>query len=547
MSLKLAFNPMVIDPKNGAMKSAMLGGLSLPRSLDVPAPLAFGQDNANPSDPTLLPFLTSLRIIMASDEEIYFSEPDSAESFSHEMRPDTELRVWKWLNKNVNSDGPLKRLILDRLQELCIRRNPQKKIGTSGEIVDDDKINQLLEWGRNNGVVPRDVQLKIANFDEHGRGVFSADHLERDTSIFQLPYHLIINIETAMKSEHGQLFQELSSEGTHEDMILLLFILLEKNKGRDSTWFHYFETLPQDPNIALVYNLSDLMSLDGLPLMMEILDAKEALRQYHESLFPSLSEKYPKLFPANSFQYEDLLWARAIFDSRGFSIDFGEGRLLNCLLPVVDMLNTSNSPQLEGNPSRDDDKIFRVSTVCQTEKGTELSVSYGPYSGRELLLNYGFVPTVVGGNEYDRMRIHFAVPLDDDAERKINQLTHRGISLDHILRRGKLSPSLMGALRVCVADSSELDLLESEDAPNPVSRPLNPLNEERALCQLQMTLDEIEAELGLEDDEDEDDDETPMEDHNTMMCKRQTQKEILASARAEMDSLMHSFCGTNEA
>lgn len=64
----------------------------------------------------------------------------------------------------------------------------------------------------------------------------------------------------------------------------------------------------------------DLKALDGTPLMMDILTIKETLLASYNGLFPSLSEQYPEVFPEEHFTYEQFIWARAMFDSRGFLI-----------------------------------------------------------------------------------------------------------------------------------------------------------------------------------------------------------------------------------
>jgi hypothetical protein len=63
--------------------------------------------------------------------------------------------------------------------------------------------------------------------------------------VLRLPAHLIINLDTALKSERAELYQRLmEEEDVHEDTILILFILSEKNK-QNSLWKPYFDTLPE--------------------------------------------------------------------------------------------------------------------------------------------------------------------------------------------------------------------------------------------------------------------------------------------------------------
>ena len=163
---------------------------------------------------------------------------------------------------------------------------------------------------------------------------------------------------------------------------------------------------------------------------MDIVMAKEQLQSYYDSIFPSLSEQAPQMFPESIYTFENFLWARSVFESRGFSFTIN-GQVRNCLLPFVDMLNTSNYPQLE---SKFDDvsQEFQVNAFSDCN-GTQLYINYGPYSNRELFLNYGFM---IDNNPYDRFRISFEIPLDTYYNTKSELLEKHGLSLDHYLRRG---------------------------------------------------------------------------------------------------------------
>jgi hypothetical protein len=58
------------------------------------------------------------------------------------------------------------------------------------------------------------------------------------------------------------------------------------------------------------------------------------------------------VFPAERFTLEEFIWARAMFDSRGFSVQL-DGETRKCLLPVIDSMNSSRAPQMEGRGQYD--------------------------------------------------------------------------------------------------------------------------------------------------------------------------------------------------
>lgn len=106
---------------------------------------------------------------------------------------------------------------------------------------------------------------------------------------------------------------------TDEDTILLLFTIHERFNP-NSPFAPYFSLLPETLSSGLFFEGMDLKALDGVPLMMDILTIKESLLDSYNALFPDLSEKHPDVFPADRFTYENFVWARSMFDSRGFLI-----------------------------------------------------------------------------------------------------------------------------------------------------------------------------------------------------------------------------------
>ena len=113
-----------------------------------------------------------------------------------------------------------------------------------------------------------------------------------------------------------QIFNSLE---TDPDTILLLFTIHERYNPA-SPWAPYFALLPDSIPSGLFFEGMDLKALDGSPLMMDILTIKENLLNSYNALFPSLSEQHPQVFPEVRFTYENFIWARAMFDSRGFLI-----------------------------------------------------------------------------------------------------------------------------------------------------------------------------------------------------------------------------------
>jgi hypothetical protein len=106
------------------------------------------------------------------------------------------------------------------------------------------------------------------------------------------------------------------------------------------------------------------------------------------------------------------------------------------------MLNTSNFPQLgtqtnfysHNVESKFDDVSQEFHVLAFSEcGGTQLYINYGPYSNRELFLNYGFM---IDDNPYDRFRINIEVPLDTYYDAKSKLIEDYALPLDNFLRKG---------------------------------------------------------------------------------------------------------------
>src|SRR5690242_4059650 len=57
----------------------------------------------------------------------------------------------------------------------------------------------------------------------------------------------------------------------------------------------------------------------------------------------------------------------------------------------------------------EDSEFLQISAFADIPANTQVYINYGPYSNRELFLNYGFM---IPDNPYDRCRLSFEIPFD---------------------------------------------------------------------------------------------------------------------------------------
>jgi len=271
---------------------------------------------------------------------------------------------------------------------------------------------------------------------------------------------------------------------------------MKKFVNPSSRWKPYFDILPEIDELtsAQVFYAFEMKEVEEKPLMPQLLEMRASLRESYYNIFPALSTNQPQHFPSVSFSWENFLWARAIFDSRGFSMKIG-GVIRNCLIPFVDMCNTCIYSQLDGRGYFcEKTQSFRLNALGTCQSGQQIFLNYGPYCNEELLLYYGIT---LKDNPYDCFSFELQLASDEEEDEEFSLLIKRkeallklfGLGLVHSIRKmNPLPPSLLGALRILSLSQDELKQIERH-APktheiDPREGQVSRENEERVLCGL---------------------------------------------------------------
>ncbi|KJE95153.1 hypothetical protein CAOG_005634 [Capsaspora owczarzaki ATCC 30864] len=284
-------------------------------------------------------------------------------------------------------------------------------IGTRPAALESRKIgDNLLQWLHNAGMTSiAENHLSIADFEHTGRGVLANERIEAGVEVLHLPQHLLINIHVALDESHpiGRVLSDLRDE-YDDDTLLLLYVLHEKLvAGSASRWAPFFETLPATYNSPLLFHVTELLELEGTRLIDETFEIKDGLRVLHESLGP-LAEAYPALFPTDAFTYENLLWVRAMIDSRAMKLpvpaaaaavaaaapeDATETPFVANLIPFVDMINHEEHSHISVRRYDTSAKALVLTTLGACAAGTQLSLHYSTLPSWQQLLYYGMLST----------------------------------------------------------------------------------------------------------------------------------------------------------
>ena len=226
--------------------------------------------------------------------------------------------------------------------------------------------------------------------------------------------------------------------------------------------------------------------------------------------FPELSNYYPEVFVASAFTFENFLWARGLFDSRAINMKIG-GEVKTCLVPFVDMINHCLRAGVPAGAFDDETQTFKLTANSPYTQGSQVFLHYGPLKNWQLLLYYGFL---IPNNPYDSMSVYFELPEDELAEEKEALLEKHSLSREHSVRASSISPRALSALRICVADSAELELLR-DGKVDPIKGQISSRNESETLNAFLATLRALLAEralLGSGEDADEEEQEEEEEE-----------------------------------
>jgi hypothetical protein len=217
-----------------------------------------------------------------------------------------------------------------------------------------------------------------------------------------------------------------------------------------------------------------------------------AAGQLHATLFPTLSDYYPDVFPAARFTLERLRWARALLDSREVQVR-RRGVLVSCLVPVVDMLNHRPAAHAWHRWFDDARNCLCVELNAPVaEGGTQLFLSYGPLRTWQLLQYYGMVPPTP--NPYDGIDLSLGDPaaLSPAAQALCARYA---LDANHTVRGGRLAPACWAYVRIAVATPAELRRATAAAAGGPTAwtAPLSDRNERAARAALHTALSELRA------------------------------------------------------
>eukprot|EP00584_Thalassiosira_punctigera_P020648 CAMPEP_0172563396 /NCGR_PEP_ID=MMETSP1067-20121228/100548_1 /TAXON_ID=265564 ORGANISM="Thalassiosira punctigera, Strain Tpunct2005C2" /NCGR_SAMPLE_ID=MMETSP1067 /ASSEMBLY_ACC=CAM_ASM_000444 /LENGTH=466 /DNA_ID=CAMNT_0013353835 /DNA_START=14 /DNA_END=1414 /DNA_ORIENTATION=- len=263
----------------------------------------------------------------------------------------------------------------------------QTKIDVEEEAPRD--IYSFEEWASYGGIQKADgFQLVSEELDGFlDVSAMTTQDIPAGSPVVYVPNEMILSSNKAMEQfgriqEAEQILRDNGYESNIRQYYLMLKILAELEKGQDSPWFPYLNSLPRYFSNGASMTL---FCYTCIPPLLAALCKEERAR------LNNLSVKRPVTFLSNGIKENAKLWkwAYQVVYTRGFEANDGSGDF--CIAPMADMFN-HHGLEPEIALAYDESGNCYAQTVCDVLANSPLRMSYGDATNPSFLLaRYGFL------------------------------------------------------------------------------------------------------------------------------------------------------------
>lgn len=153
-------------------------------------------------------------------------------------------------------------------------------------------------------------------------GMVSTDNINPLETLIRVPKHLMLSTRDAYMSELMPVFQEnpdyfWNFDEIDEDLVLIVFILHEFSKGKDSKFHHLISTLPRDQDVLCFWPDIDIDSFEDMSLKRKAWERINRIRTEYASM-KEIVDKYPCVFKCEIFTFENFSWIYCLLLNRSF-------------------------------------------------------------------------------------------------------------------------------------------------------------------------------------------------------------------------------------
>lgn len=244
----------------------------------------------------------------------------------------------------------------------------------------------MEEWASSNGALRQGFYLHSSDDYHTDVHAVASQPLPSGTTVLYVPEAMILTSAKAMAelrsnqmNQAEKIIQSVNAQDQLRHFYLMLKVLVEYEKGQDSPWYHWLNSLPR------YYTNAASMTpfcYECLPSLMKKLAMEE------RRLLGKLSVRSVPFLSDDTVWNEELCtWAFQVVYTRSFESPDGDLKLV----PLGDYFN-HGSDYTEIATCYDDDGNYYATTTYDVEAGCPLRMSYGdPTNPSFLFARYGFV------------------------------------------------------------------------------------------------------------------------------------------------------------
>ena len=257
----------------------------------------------------------------------------------------------------------------------------------ASRVGDDTTVTRgeaLINWTRSNGGTVEGIQwpMYFANNTQKGVGLDSSASSSSSSSlIVRIPFFLTLS---HLKGLSTFLKPVISSVSTFQGTVL--FLIYEKQKGKKSFWYPYFQILPDEYDTTANWTQTELEYLEDEILSIQSKSRASFISADYQKLKDSII--LYQIHDFISFDLDMYRWAWFTVGTRSFNVDNYSDFVL---IPIVDWFNHGGNDQSNVEWSNSKWYVY-VHTNGMEQDRKQLLLNYGdeydlnPYS----MLHYGF-------------------------------------------------------------------------------------------------------------------------------------------------------------
>ncbi|KAG0163183.1 hypothetical protein DFQ28_000299 [Apophysomyces sp. BC1034] len=264
-------------------------------------------------------------------------------------------------------------------------------------------MDSFEQWASDGGI--QVFSVKIVKTAHAGHGLFAAKDVAANQVLMHIPQEMLITAPRVLYFPYIKPFCDKSDR-----VVLCLFLAHERFRAESSAWKPYVDSLPSDDFHQHNHLLHNPQWVAGTSLAEAVKAKNASLRREHSEL------------GLNWLTINMWIWADITFWSR--VVELGNGELT--LAPFFDFANHSLAPNIRWEQSAGLDLVPFGEPITAN---TELVLSYGAKSNKELLFLHGF--SIPHNTEPSTVTLPLARFLDDPQKFAwIGQNTNRMLTLD---------------------------------------------------------------------------------------------------------------------